>query len=178
MILRRLARPLLSAIFIFGGIGALKQTEGHAQAAKPWLDKTVGKVGDAMPESVPTDPQTLVRIDAGVKLGAGTLLALGKCPRLSSMALLGSLVPTTLAAHAFWEIEDPGERQQQMTQFFKNASLAGGLIIASADTAGKPSLGWRAKHAGEKAGKQITEASESMYKHGGKLSRKARKALD
>lgn len=175
--LRGLARPLLAAIFVYGGVGALRDTEGHAQAAKPWLDKTIGKQAATLPDAVPTDPATLVRIDAAVKLGGGLALATGKMPRLASVALLGSLVPTTLAAHSFWEFDDPSQRGQQMTQFFKNTTVAGGLIMAATDTKGKPSLGWRARRAAKKAGKQVHETSDEAQKRGGRLSKKARKRL-
>jgi putative oxidoreductase len=32
-----------------------------------------------------------------------------------------------------------------VTHFAKNASIAGGLLLASVDTEGRPSLTWRAK---------------------------------
>lgn len=178
MIIRRLARPMLSTIFIAGGVNALRDSAEHAQAAKPWLDKTVGRQSENIPDSVPTEPETLVRIDAGVKIGAGALLALNKLPRLSSAALLGSLVPTTLANHAFWELEDEGQRQAQMTQFMKNVSLAGGLIIAASDTGGKPSLGWRARKTVDKAGDQIQLTGNVAQQQAGKVSGKTRKAAE
>jgi uncharacterized membrane protein YphA (DoxX/SURF4 family) len=141
MLVRRVARPLLAAIFIYGGVQTLRDVKGHAKAAAPLVNKTSGVV----PEQVPTDPETLVKIDGGVKIGAGTMLALGKWPRLSSLALGASLVPTTLAAHAFWEIEDPEQRAAQQIHFLKNVSLLGGLLIAAVDTEGRPSLGYRAR---------------------------------
>ncbi|WP_370945721.1 DoxX family protein [Amycolatopsis sp. cg5] len=158
MILRRVARPLLASIFVFGGINALRDAQGHAKAAEPFLTDTFDKLEGIVPESVPRDPATLVRIDAAVKIGAGLALASGKAPRLAAFALFGSLVPTTLATHRFWEIKDPSERSQQQVQFIKNASLAGGLLLAVGDTAGKPSLGWRARRAAKKAEKRAEKA--------------------
>ncbi|WP_245900656.1 DoxX family protein [Prauserella shujinwangii] len=159
-----MARPLLASMFITGGINALRDAEGHAQAVKPVIDKTVDQAGDSVPEAVPTDPVTLVRIDGAVKLAAGTLLALGKFPRLAAGALLASLVPTTAAAHRFWEM-DGDDRQQQTIQFLKNTSLAGGLLLAAADTEGKPSVGWRAKHAVREAGKQVQGTTDAVQKN-------------
>jgi len=162
VILRRLARPLLAATFVYGGINALRSPEGHAEAAEPVVDKTVGKQADALPDAVPTDPVSLVKIDAGVKIAAGTALAFGKFPRLASLALLGSLVPTTVAGHPFWAAENSDERDQQLIHFLKNAGLAGGLLIAAADTHGKPSLGWRAKRAARMASAQVQDAGETV----------------
>ncbi len=59
----------------------------------------------------------------------GATLALGIFPKLSALALIGSLVPTTVAGHAFWEETDPDARQMQATQFAKNAGIIGGLIL-------------------------------------------------
>jgi putative oxidoreductase len=146
MLIRRLARPMLAAIFIYGGIGSLRDSQSHAKAAEPLLDT----VKNALPAQVPTDPETLVRIDGAVKIGAGTLLAIGKFPRLAALALAGSTVPTTLAAHAFWEVDDPQERANQQIHFLKNVGLLGGLLIAAVDTRGKPSVGYRAKRKARK----------------------------
>jgi uncharacterized membrane protein YphA (DoxX/SURF4 family) len=145
MLIRRLARPMLAAVFIYGGIGALRDVPSHAKAAAPLLEKTTGPVKDSLPEQFPTDPETLVRIDGAVKIGAGTLLALGKFPRLAALLLAGSIVPSTLAAHAWWEIDNPQERSNQQVHFLKNVGLLGGLLITAVDTGGKPSVGYRAK---------------------------------
>ena len=64
---------------------------------------------------------------------AGTALALGLAPRLSALALAGSLVPTTLAGHAYWTIEDPAARKLQRIQFHKNMAMIGGLLFAVLD---------------------------------------------
>jgi uncharacterized membrane protein YphA (DoxX/SURF4 family) len=141
---------MLAALFIQGGINALKAPEAHAQAAEPVLDAVspvVDKAVEIAPVDQGPDPEMLIKIDAGVKIAAGSLLALGKFPRLASAALAASLVPTTLSAHRFWEIDDPQEKQAQQVHFLKNVGLLGGLLIAAADTAGKPSLGWRGRRA-------------------------------
>ncbi len=177
MILRRVARPLLATIFVTGGINALRQAEAHAKAAEPWVTGAFDKFGDVVPEQVPRDPVTLVRIDAAVKIGAGLALASGKAPRLAAGLLLGSLVPTTLAAHSFWTVQEPGERQQQQIQFFKNASVAGGLLLAVADTHGKPSAAWRARHAAKDVGAAAGKLSRKAEKRANKLAKRAQKAL-
>ena len=93
MLVRRVARPLLASIFIAGGVNALRDTPSHAKNAAPVVDQTVGKVQGSLPEQLPTDAETLVRVDGAVKIGAGALLALGKFPRLSSAVLSASLSP-------------------------------------------------------------------------------------
>jgi putative oxidoreductase len=147
MIMRRIARPMLAAVFVSGGIETLRNPKPRIQAAEPLVDKTVGQLEDKLPDEVPTDTETLVKLDAAVKIGAGLALALGKFPRLASILLAGSMVPTTVAAHRFWEHEDPREREQQRTLFLKDLGLIGGLMIAAGDTHGKPSIAWRTRRA-------------------------------
>lgn len=161
MLIRRLARPMLASIFISGGIQALRDTSGHAKAAAPLVQKTVGRAEDSLPEQVPTDPETLVRIDGAVKIGAGVMLALGKCPRFSSLVLAGSLVPTTVAGHAFWEIEDPEQRGAQRIAFLKNLSLVGGLLLSAVDTEGKPSVAYRTRRHAHKAAKRTRQTVDT-----------------
>ena len=72
MLLRRVARPMLAAIFIQGGIAALQSPQAHVQAAKPVLDAvtpvlekatdaaapTVDKAAESVPVDVPPRPPT------------------------------------------------------------------------------------------------------------------------
>jgi len=153
MLVRRLARPMLAAIFISGGVNALRNVEGHAQMASPVAEKTASM----LPGSLPTDPKQLVQIDGAVKVAAGSMLALGRFPRIASVLLAGSLVPTTLAAHRFWESTDPQDKQLQQIQFLKNIGLLGGLLLAAVDTEGKPSVGWRTRRAAH----QIADTTRS-----------------
>lgn len=147
-ITRLLARPMLASIFVAGGINALRNTEGHAVKAKPVADRVVPLVQKAAPGApIPTDPATLVRINAGAQILAAAALATGRAPRLSATVLAASMVPTTFAAHRFWEETDPQAKAMQRLQFFKNTSILGGLLLAGVDTDGRPGLAWRARRA-------------------------------
>jgi uncharacterized membrane protein YphA (DoxX/SURF4 family) len=146
--IRLLARPMLASMFVLGGVDALT----HAAAKLPKAEKVTDQVptlaerlAPGLP--VPTDPATLVRINGGVQVLAGLALATGRAPRLSSLALAASLVPTTYAGHPFWEEQDKAARTAQRIQFFKNVSMLGGLLLASVDTEGKPGVAWRARRA-------------------------------
>ncbi|HEU5037830.1 MAG TPA: DoxX family protein [Nocardioides sp.] len=147
---RLIARPMLASIFVVGAATALKNTAGPAAKADPVTSRLVPlarKAGIPLPE----DPETLVKINAGVQIGAGLALATGRAPRLSAAVLAGSLVPTTVAGHRFWESDDDATRTQQRLHFFKNVALIGGLIIAAGDTEGRPGVAWRARHAAKDA---------------------------
>lgn len=149
MILRRIARPMLAAVFVSGGIDTLRNPKPRVDTAAPVIEKA-GKQAN-----VAADPELLVKVNAAAQVAAGTLLGLGKFPRLSALVLAGSLAPTTVAGHRFWEEDQPADRGAQRIHFLKNLGLIGGLLIAASDTHGKPSLAWRAKHAKSVAGASV-----------------------
>jgi len=140
-VVRRIARPLLAATFVSGGVDAYRHPEPRAKMAAPVIEKYAAQVG------LPNDPELLVRANGAAMAGAGALLAMGRFPRLSATVLALTIVPTTLAGHPFWEVKDPAQRKQQLLHFLKNAGLLGGVLLAAVDTEGKPGLGWRARRA-------------------------------
>ncbi|WP_244177233.1 DoxX family protein [Streptomyces albus] len=148
--LRWIARPLLASYFVYSGINTMRNPEAVAPAA----ETVVGPITERVNLPLENTEQA-VRINSAVHIGAGVLLGLGKFPRLSALALAGSLVPTTLAGHRFWEAEDPEERAKQRMDFLRNASLLGGLLAAAADIGSRPSLNWRAQHAAHTARREM-----------------------
>ena len=145
-LVRRLARPMLASIFISGGLDALRNPAPKVPAA----EDVAPPIASRLPY-LPEDPETLVRLNGAAQLTAGTMLALGRFPRLSSTVLAASIVPTTAAGHRFWEEDEPQKKSQQRIHFLKNLGLLGGLILAAVDTEGRPGLAWRTKHATSRA---------------------------
>jgi uncharacterized membrane protein YphA (DoxX/SURF4 family) len=141
---------MLAAVFVNGGIDTLSQPDQRVEMAEPVASKITDKVGP-----LPDDTETLVKINAVVQVVAGVLLALGWFRRLAAVLLAGSLVPTTLAGHRFWELDDPAARARQRTQFLKNLGLLGGLILVAVDTEGRPSVTWRARRAAKRAAEKL-----------------------
>lgn len=145
---RLIARPMLASVFFVGAANALKNAPALATKASRVTDKVIPLVQKAAPNApIPTDPVTLVRLNAGVQIAAAAALASGRAPRLSSTVLAASLLPTTVAGHAFWRESEPATKTTQRLNFFKGISLVGGLLIAGVDTEGKPGVAWRAKRA-------------------------------
>ena len=154
-LVRLIARPMMASMFVVGGVNALKNTDAMAIRAKKVTDRVVPLAQRALPGApIPTDPETLVKINALTQIGAAAALATGKSPRLAAAVLAASLVPTTISGHPFWEESDPQAKNAQRVQFFKNLSMFGGLLIAAADTQGKPGVAWRASHAVQAARKE------------------------
>ncbi|MGI8888533.1 MAG: DoxX family protein [Nocardioidaceae bacterium] len=157
-LLRMIARPMLSSMFITGGINTLKNAEYATKRAQPVTDRLqplVDKAATSLPVSL--DNKQLVQANALIQIVGGAMLATGRAPRMSALALAGSLVPTTFARHRFWEETDSQQRVDQRVHFLKNVSIAGGLLLAGVDTEGKPSLAWRAR-------RQATEATRQAGK--------------
>jgi putative oxidoreductase len=146
-LIRATARPMLAAMFITGGLDALL----HPKAKAPAASRVAPAIASRLPFALTEDPVQLVRINGAVQLVAGLSLATGRLPRLSALTLAGSLVPTTLAGHRFWEKSEEGERKMQQQQFTKNLSMLGGLILAAVDLEGRPGL----RHRGHDAVREI-----------------------
>ena len=157
MVIRRIARPLLSAAFIGQGVNSLLNPKSAAEAAAPAVGG-LQALPDPVGSSIPNDPETVAQINAAVQIGGGLLLATGKLPRVASAALALTVVPANLGAHSFWNESDPQAKAQKRQQFLTDLSLLGGLLIASADTAGKPSLGWRGRRAAERLSERVSSA--------------------
>ena len=74
----------------------------------------------------------MVVLNGAAMVIGGAMLALDIVPKLTAAALIGSLVPTTLVGHAFWNEESEAGRKAQQTQFMKNLGLIGGLLLGLA----------------------------------------------
>lgn len=119
------ARVITGSTYCALGLDVLRDAGGRPQLAAD----TLAAMRRVLP--LPADDTLVVRANGAVQAGAGALLAVGILPRLSALALVGSLVPTTLAGHAFWTVEDPAQRKQQQVQFIKNLAMLGGLLYAA-----------------------------------------------
>lgn len=150
---RRLARPLLGSIFVTGGLDSFRRPGSKVGPAEP----VVGRL-QKTPLPLPSDTEAVIRLNGGAQVVAGTLLSLGRLPRLSAAVLAGSLIPTTWAGHRFWEETDPSAKGGQQVHFFKNVAILGGLVLAAVDTEGSPSLGYRARRRAKAARKQARGA--------------------
>lgn len=147
--IRSLARPLLASMFVTGGLDALRHPGEKVEAAR-----AAGL----------SEPEQLVRVNAATQLVGGLALATGRLPRLSALALAGTLVPTTVVGHAFWNEQDKQARQAQQLHFLKNVSMLGGLLMAVADTGGRESLPHAAGRVTRRAHKKAAKAAAKADK--------------
>jgi uncharacterized membrane protein YphA (DoxX/SURF4 family) len=157
MLIRRIARPLLSAVFIGQGIETLRNPSVTLEATEPTV-AALRTLPEPYGDKVPSNPETVARINAAVQVSGGLLLATGKLPRIASAALAVTVIPGSLGGHLFWNEKDPQRKAEQRRALLTDLSLLGGLIIAAADTAGKPSLGWRGRQAAGRLSEAVSSA--------------------
>lgn len=150
MLMRRIARPLLAAAFIGQGVEALRRPQEAGQAARPAFDG-LQQLPDEITAKVPSDVETFAKANALVQVGGGLLLASGRLPRAAAAVLACTVIPGSAGRHMFWTESDAQRRAEQRQALLTDVSLIGGLMIAASDTAGKPSLGWRARRAAHHA---------------------------
>jgi uncharacterized membrane protein YphA (DoxX/SURF4 family)/gas vesicle protein len=158
MLLRRLARPLLAVSFVADGVDTLIHPEPRAKAASALVQRGGQRLPDNLAAKLPSDTATVVRINAVAQVSGGLLLALGKMPRLASIVLAATVIPATVTEQDFWAEQDPDRKVAKRNAFLKDMGLLGGLMIAAADTAGKPSLGWRGRRAANNAAAAVSAA--------------------
>ena len=181
-LLRAIPRTMLASYFVAAGIKAIRDPESLVPAAEPLVDRVVPLVKEYTPEQVagyiPENTVTLVRINGIAQVVGGAALATGKGRRLGALLLAGSLIPSTIAKHPFWTVQDPEERAQDRNHFLKNVSLLGGVLLASQDTEGKPSLAWRAQKGGESIAKETRRASKKLSKSTSKAAGRSSELAD
>jgi uncharacterized membrane protein YphA (DoxX/SURF4 family) len=161
---------MLALVFVIQGFETLR----HPEAVSPLAEPVVRAAAERVP-ALPAETEQAVRINGAVQMIAGSLLAVGRFPRLSALAIAATLAPTTYAGHRFWEAEDEQERTHQRIHFLKNLSMAGGLLICAADTSGRPSLAWRSQHA-VRATRSRASLTARTAKTAGKAGAKAGRA--
>ena len=123
-VLRTAARGLTGWLFVEAGYAVVRAPGGRVDMAGGTLD-AIRKV-----VPLPVDDEAIVKANGAAQLVAGATLALGILPRTSAAVLAGSLLPTSIAGHPYWTIEDPAQRQAQKLQFQKNMAMLGGLLLA------------------------------------------------
>ncbi len=113
-LIKTLGHSLLAGMFIIGGYGAFSEPGGRVAM--------VDKAG------IPA-PRQAVILNGGAMVVAGTALAVGFLPKLASLILIGSLIPTTFVGHPFWQETDPRTRAMHQINFTKNLAMIGGLLV-------------------------------------------------
>jgi putative oxidoreductase len=130
-ILSFVGRLLLCAIFLVSAV------------AKDILDYG-NTVGEMERKGIPQASWLL--LGAIVFLLLGSLMVIfGRWARFGALLLLIFLGLATYYFHDFWDLTDAKMRQDQMTQFMKNAALAGAMLLIMGSGPGRGSIDERRK---------------------------------
>ncbi|MEJ4099932.1 DoxX family protein [Corynebacterium mastitidis] len=160
--IRKLARPALASVYVADGADTLMNTAKHVDSTESVLNRTRSLLPRKYARKVPQDPELVARTVGGLKVGAGSLLALGKMPRLSATTLAVLAVPTIVGRHAFWETQDEAEKSARRNGFLTDVALLGGLTITSLDNGGKPGLSYRASEAVKSATTSANQGGSAL----------------
>lgn len=119
-----LGRFALSFIFLMSAVGKLTSFSGTAAFMES--------------KGMPVAPFFLVMAILFELIGGLSVLA-GYKARLGALALIVFLIPATLIFHNFWAYTGQ-EQMMQMTNFLKNVSIGGGLLLVASRGAGPLSV--------------------------------------
>ena len=109
-------RILLGLLFILAGLDKIGNFSG-----------TVGYVASG---GLPM-PSVVAALTIAVELGGGLLLVFGLFTRWAALALAVFSVLSAIVFHNFWASPEAA-RMMQNTQFLKNLSIAGGMLVLAA----------------------------------------------
>ena len=166
---------MLASIFVIQGVRALTKPDASAEAAHRVTDR-VGPLLEKADPRIPTDARTLVRLKGVADVVAGVALATGHVTRPAAAVLAAGLVPSTIAAHPFWD-RSRTDRATDQTQFLKNLGLLGGLLLAVADTEGRPGLGYRTSHAVDRSQRSVKHAVDRSQRSVKRSQRSVQRAV-
>ncbi len=93
----------------------------------------------AFASSLAPVPSALGYIAAPVEFIGGVCILLGLATRYAALAVLAFTIAATLISHRYWEFTGQAYRTQS-TQFWKNISIMGGLLLLFVTGAGRYSL--------------------------------------
>jgi len=167
---------MLAALYIQNGWRAYRHPEQLAEQSKAVTDRVAPLLTAVYPKA-PTDARTLVKLNGAVQVVGGVLLASGQAARPGALLLAASHAPTTFAGQRFWETKDPTERAQQRTEFLRNVSMLGGLLITAMDTAGQPGIAWRTGYVARETKRSVRRAAKDTRRSVGRATSDAQHAV-
>jgi putative oxidoreductase len=85
-------------------------------------------------------PRVATVVSIGMEFFAGIALALGVATGPLAALLALFTVGSALIAHRFWQMQGP-DRHANELNFFKNMSIAGGLLLLAVTGAGRFAVG-------------------------------------
>lgn len=168
-LVRGIGRLLLGGFFIVQGAKAVKDPTQFAAAAEPIAERFVPLAQRALPPEasayVPEDPATLVRLNGAASVLGGLGMATGLSRRGGAYLAAASMIPHVLAANPTWATAS--EKNAARSIFVRNLALLGAALIVSQDTAGQPSLAWRAADTRRRLAREADRTAKAVSRETG-----------
>lgn len=163
-LLRGVGRILLGGFFIVNGAKAVKDPSQFAAAAEPLAQRFVPLAQRSLPPEaasyLPEDTETLVRANGALSVIGGLGMATGLGRRGGAGLAALSMIPHVFAANP--RGGSAQDRDAQRSLLVRNLALLGAALVVSQDTAGQPSLLWRASDARKRLAKGTERAAKSV----------------
>jgi putative oxidoreductase len=108
-----IGRLVFGGFFLYNGINHLKERKSLAKYAET--------------KNVPM-AEAVVASTGVVLLAGGASILLGIKPKLGTAAIAGFLAGVSPVMHNFWNVQEPGQRMNEMINFSKNMALLGSAL--------------------------------------------------
>ncbi|HEY8718433.1 DoxX family protein [Pengzhenrongella sp.] len=159
MLLRRIARPLMSTWFVSEGLDAVRSPAAHVAFMRPAVDGLVSRT-DALER--PTDARLRIFVQAhgAATALAGLALAFGKAPRTAALLLAALTLPLAAASVPMVKGEKPSPevRRERRDRLVRSLAFTGAALIAGVDLEGRPGASWRLSKARQLASARTSDA--------------------
>jgi putative oxidoreductase len=86
-------------------------------------------------------PEFMAYVATPIELFVGLFLIIGFATRYSAFVILIFTIVASFSSHAYWTFPE-AQRMAQLTQFWKNMSMKGGLILLFITAGGRYSVDW------------------------------------
>lgn len=85
-------------------------------------------------------PEYLAYLGPPVEFFGGLAIVLGFATPYAALLMLLFTIIATASSHRFWEFSDPAQYRAQNTNFWKNVSMMGGMLLLFVTAGGRYSL--------------------------------------
>jgi len=85
-------------------------------------------------------PEFLAYLGPPVEFFGGVAVLIGLATPYAALLMLAFTIIATATSHRFWEFTDPAQYRAQNTNFWKNVSMRGGMLLLYVTAGGRYSL--------------------------------------
>lgn len=170
---------MLASYFVVNGAKQAINPKPMVAGAEPIADKMVPLVKSVAPAQVagfiPNSTETLVRLDGALMALGGLGLGTGLGRRFGAGLVAAGMLPHVVASNP--KAANGLDKEASRAVLVRNLALLGGAMVASQDTQGRPSLGWRANDAKNRLVRSTDKKAAALTSGVEDLSKSAQKKL-